>query len=102
MTGKYIPRPAIQLASYQLAAPLFHALLFVSPHLVSSLSLASSTIKNWFHVHQPFVVKMGNQLSVPRLISFRLMSKQSSSARPIATHFNRSHSTTKRVISFKS
>ncbi len=54
------PRPSARIVSALCSSLLRPSLRFASSSVGSALSLANSTIKNWFHVHQPFVVKMGN------------------------------------------
>ena len=92
MTGKYIPRPVIQLASYQFAAPLFHALLFVSPHLI--VSPRPSPPRYRFSIPRLRIVLSTFCLSDP----MRLDSSHIVTPRFFSPHFNRSHSTIKSVL----
>jgi len=62
------PRPSVRIVSARCSSLLRPSLRFASSPLGSALSLTNSTIKNWFHVHQPFVVKMGNTAFLRRSI----------------------------------
>ena len=70
-TIKIVPLKILSLrfASTQIETALFDSKQFGPYLLYSTQSLTNSTIKNWFHVCQPFVVKIGNLASM-HFVSF--------------------------------